>query len=195
MANHDVVSNRLAPVGEAGLVFSAVIDVACPAVRLDTDCNVDLGHLEGTADVTNFVVVRVCSIAADDSSVWSYRGNTSVEAACLNIVACVPQSNTSQRIAIKQPFNDNLVGQNRGHSQRRTVILLRETFGSDSSLLLIDKSESQAAGIGDVFSYLVVVTRSSAGSFAALDSRIKFPALDWCTGKREGVADLQARRG
>ena len=59
MADHDVIIDIFRTVGEAGLVFGAVIDVASPAVRLDTDGDVNLGHLECAADVTNFVVVRV----------------------------------------------------------------------------------------------------------------------------------------
>ena len=61
MADQDIVLNALAAVGEAGFIFRPVIDVADPAVRLNTDGDVDLRHFQRAADVTDRVVVAACA--------------------------------------------------------------------------------------------------------------------------------------
>ena len=61
VADQDIGLNALAAVGEAGFIFRPVIDVADPAVRLNTDGDVDLRHFQRAADVTDRVVVAACA--------------------------------------------------------------------------------------------------------------------------------------
>ena len=193
MTNHDILFASFTRVRETGLLDSAVINISGPAVGLDTDQNVDLCHFQRACNITYFIIISVCSFAAYFSSARSHRGNTGVEAACLNIVVRIPKSNAGQRVAIKQTFNGNLIGQSCRHRQCLSVIQLNEAISGNGSLLLIDKGKSQTV-IDDFCGDLVVAARRIAGGAFALNRSIKLPANDWGTGKREGIADLQSRR-
>ena len=61
MTDHDVIFNCFCTIGEAGLLYGTVINVSGPAVRLDTNGDIDLRYFQSAADIADGVVVLACS--------------------------------------------------------------------------------------------------------------------------------------
>ena len=145
MADLHVVRDTLVAVGEAGLLDGTVIDVAGPAVGLDTNCDVDLGDLERAADVANRVVVLVRAFAGNNSTLRCDRRNARIQTTVIGRVIRVRivECNSGQRIAFEQTFDLDLTGDFRGQRQRRAVVLLRIAIRRNGDLLLIEQREDK----------------------------------------------------
>ena len=191
MADDDVILDALVAVGEAGLPDLAVIDIAGPAVGLDTDGDVDLRHLQGAADVAErIVIIRMRRIRRRVlGRNGSYAG---IDTAVVSIVIRVGigERDAAQTLALGQTFDHHLAIQPRRQGQRRAVVLLAVALDGDGDLLLIEEGEFQALvshGIGD----LVIGTRFIAVVVSADDSLVELPAGDGRAGQGEGLAHLQ----
>ena len=64
MGYDDIIIKRLAPICETCFLYRPVIDVSGPAVRLNTDCNINLCNFQSTADIPD-CIVSSCIFTAD----------------------------------------------------------------------------------------------------------------------------------
>ena len=191
MADHDVIINGLAGIGESGLLFGAVVDVAGPAVGLDADSDVDLGDLQRAADVADAVIIRV-GRAADDRVPGRYDSGAGIEAAVTGRVIRVGIgiADGSQAVSALQARHDDLVIQVGGQGQGRAVVLLAQADSGDSSFLLI-KDREDAPVFGIRLSDFVRGNRLGSTKRSAFYGAVKPPARYRRTAEGKGLVNLQ----
>ena len=191
MADEHVIRDALRRVGEAGLPDYTVIDVAGPAVGLDTDGDVDLGHFQGAADVADgVIVVCSCMLTGQYRVMRPDNRGARVQAALRirRIGIRIGVLNRSQCVAVQQTFHDDLVSQSRRQGQGGAVILLGRADNRDGRFLLIEEGEFKAV---EVFRNLIGIARRFTGISGADYGFVQFPAGNRRTAEGEGLADLQ----
>ena len=146
MADQDVLFKILAAVGEASLLFGAVVDVARPAVRLHADGYVDLGHFQGTAYIAESIIVSRLMLSVRCRIFRCDRDRARVDAAIVRSVVsiCIGEVNRRQGFPCRQTFHLNLTSDFGGQFEFRTVVLLLKAICRDRNLFLIEKGEGQS---------------------------------------------------
>ena len=84
IADHYIVSYALIRICKACFVLGSVINVACPAIRLDTYGDIGLFHFQLAADISDFVVI--CGMAINYGVFRSHGGNTCVLPSLIHII-------------------------------------------------------------------------------------------------------------
>ena len=59
ITDHNIIRNVLGGICKAGFFLCAIVDVANPTVRLDTNGDINRGHFQGAADVADFIIVGI----------------------------------------------------------------------------------------------------------------------------------------
>ena len=199
MADHDVIStisSCLGRVREAGIVQLARVRSTSPAVGLDTDGDVDLGHLERAADVANRVVVRVDALTRNGRILRGHRRGACVDAAVVGRVVCVDvcKRNGRQGVALEQAISGDLTTDSGRQLQLCSVILLACAVGGDGNLLLVEEGVHQGAILSDRFGNLDRVRGLGSVVARTLNGLVELPASNRRASQREGLANLQNLR-
>ena len=191
VTDHHVVGNTLGGIGKASLLDSAVVDVASPAVGLDTDGDVDLGHLERATDIVERIVVvgmrriGLCVLGR-------YRRSTRVDATIVGRVVNIGigEADACQALARGQTLNYHLTVKRLGQSQCGAVILLAVARSRNGDLLLIVDGALEAIR-GNSLSDLVGIAGLVSVKARSLNCRVEFPSRNGRTAQGERLADLQ----
>ena len=190
MADLHVIRNAFAAVGEAGFAGQAVVDLADPAVRLHTDSDVDLQHLDGAVEIMDLVVIAVPADAFDDCGGGRYHADARVLAAGLAAlglrVSVIAQGDVFEGMAAHQAFDLYLTVQLVRQGPKRAVILLADAVGGDGQTPLIAQGEHQFVTRG-------VVRGLGIGQRRAFHGLVQLPIRHRRAGQRVGVAFLQRR--
>ena len=91
VTDNDIVFYSLAWICETSLFHSPVIDIAGPAVRLDTNSYVDFCNFQRTADIPDRIVISnaVCGSPCDYRIARSNCSNTGILSSCSTRAVCV----------------------------------------------------------------------------------------------------------
>ena len=124
MADDNVIIDTLGSIGETCLLNGTVIDIAYPAVRFNTDRDIDLCDFQSSADIADGIIIAVM-ISADNRIARFYCSNTGILTPCsfsrIRIGICIV--NRRNAVAIQKTCHCDLIIQLCRQCQRCTVIL------------------------------------------------------------------------
>ena len=187
-----IILNAFAGIGKACLFDFTIVPVVGPAVRLNTDRDVDRRYFQRAADVANAIVVRV--VRTTDRRIFRRDdGLARIDAAIPSGVICssIAVFNRRQGVAVQQALCLYLVRQTLRQRQGFTVILLRLIIDGYGRLFLIEEREDQSPVIRDFIGDLILRVRFRSAITRALDSLVEFPLGYRSMPQRQGLADLQ----